>query len=126
MEKTKQKMKVKGKIIKVKYKTLKKKNVKIARKKAVSVTKAKGKVTYKLVGVKKINAKKKVSGRQYKTRDFFKASKSGKITIKKYPKKGVKKTLSKGTYKVRIKVTAKGDKNYKKMAKNAVFKIKVK
>ena len=124
--KTDQKMKVKGKIVKVKYKTLKKKNVKIARKKAVSVTKAKGKVTYKLVGVKKINAKKKVSGRQYKTRDFFKVSKSGKITIKKYPKKGVKKTLSKGTYKVKVKVTAKGDKNYKKMAKNAVFKIKVK
>ena len=107
--KTKQKMKVKGKTFTVKSSKLKKKNVKITRKKAVSVARAKGKVTYKFAGVKKINAKTKGTGSKYKMRDFFKVSKSGKITIKRYPKKGIKQTLKKGTYKVKIKVTAKGD-----------------
>ena len=38
----------------------------------------------------------------------------------------VKKGLKKGTYKVKVKVTAPGDSNYKKAVKQTTFKIRVK
>ena len=69
-------------------------------KKAVKVKKAKGKVTYK-TNNKKVIVKK------------------GKIIVAKGLKKGK-------TYKIKIKVTAKGNKNYKKKTKTVQLKVKVK
>ena len=101
-------MKANGKTIKAKYDTLKKKTVKIAGKKAVSVTKAKGKVTYKKVSVSKKKFAKK----------FAVNKKTGKLTIKK--------GLKKGTYKVRIKVSAAGKGVYLPAAKTVTVTVKVK
>ena len=96
-------MKVSGKTVKVKKSTLKKKSVKIARKKAITVKKAKGTVTYKKKsGNKKIKINKK----------------TGKITVKK--------KLRKGTYKVRIQVTAAGNYDFRKAVKTVTVRIKVK
>ena len=93
---------VKAKTKTVKYKTLKKKNVSIARKNVLTVSKAKGDVTYsKSSGNKKITV-----------------SKAGKITVKK--------GLKKGTYKVKIKVKAKGTSTYKAKTKTVTVTIKVK
>ncbi len=100
---------VKGKTVKLKAKSLKKK------KKTLSITKAikfnnKGQGTrrYRLVSVKKSKFKK-----------YFKInSKTGKITVKK--------KLKKGTYKVKVKVTAAGTNNYKALTKAVTFKVKVK
>ncbi len=65
-------------------------------------------MTYKLVSVKKAKFKK-----------YFKVSaKTGKITVKK--------KLKKGTYKVKVNVTAAGNANYNKMTKAVTFTIKVK
>ena len=103
-------IKVKAKKVTVKAKKLKKKAQKVKITKALKVTKAKGTVTY--AKVKKGSTKK-----------FFKkvkiAAKSGKITIKKCK-------LKKGTYKLKIKVTAAGTKNYKKKSVSKVVKFKVK
>ena len=99
---------VKGKTVKIKYKSLKKKDILIKRTTALTVTKAKGKVTYKLVSVKKTKYKK-----------YFKInSKTGKIRVKK--------GLKKGTYTLKIKVSAAGGSNYKALSKTAVAKIRVK
>ena len=94
---------VKAKKPVVKYKNLKKKKQTIARKNAITVSKAKGKVTYKKAsGNKKITVNKK----------------TGKITVKK--------GLKKGTYKVKIKVTAAGNSTYKAKSKTFAVAIKVK
>jgi hypothetical protein len=102
-------IKVKAKKVTVKAKKLKKKAQKVKITKALKVTKAKGTVTY--AKVKKGSTKK-----------FFKkvkiAAKSGKITIKKCK-------LKKGTYKLKIKVTAAGTKKYKKKSVSKVVKFKV-
>lgn len=102
------KVKVAKKTVKVKNTVKKAKTYKIS--KFLKVTKAKGKVTYAKV--------KKGS----KTAKFFKkikiAKKTGKVTFKK----GIKK----GTYKLKIKVTAAGNKTYKKKSVSKVVKIKVK
>ena len=101
--KKKNTLKVKAKTVKVKKATVKKKNVAIARKKALTVSKAKGKVTYKKVkGNKKIVINKK----------------TGKITVKK--------GLKKGTYKVKVKVNAAGNKSYIAGRKTVTVKIIVK
>ena len=101
-------MSVAAKSVKIKAAALKKKAQVIKRAKAISVKNAKGGVSYKLVGVNKSKYKK-----------FFKVnSKNGNITIKK--------KLKKGTYKVKIKVTAAGNSNYKKMSKNVTVKVIVK
>ncbi len=106
--KTGQSMKVKGKTVRLKAKTLKKKSKKITRKKALKITKKKGKLTYKLVSVKKAKYKK-----------YFKINKkTGKLTVKK--------GLKKGTYKVKVKVRASGTKNYKAKTKKATITVKVK
>ena len=76
--------------------------LKLARKSVITLKKAKGKVTYKKVkGTKKIAV----------------AKKTGKVTVKK----GIKK----GTYKVKVRVTAAGNKNYKKRTRLVTFKVKV-
>lgn len=103
-------IKVKAKKVTIKAKNLKKKAQKVKITKALKVTKAKGTVTY--AKVKKGSTKK-----------FFKKvtikKKSGKITIKKGK-------LKKGTYKLKIKVTAAGNKSYKKKSVTKVVKFKVK
>ena len=72
-------------------------------KKAFKVTKAQGKVVYK-----KVKGNKKIT-----------VSKSGKVKVKKGAKKG--------TYTIKVKVTAKGNANYKaKTVKNVKLKVKVK
>jgi len=94
---------VKGKTVKVKYSKLRKKTQTIARTKAITVSKNQGTVTYaKAKGNKKITVDKK----------------TGKIKVKK--------GLKKGTYKVKIKVTAAGNSWYKKATKTVTVKIKVK
>lgn len=103
-------MTVTPKTVKLKRSTLKKKSVRIARKKAFWITKAKGTRSYKKVGINK--SKKKYY-------DKFKVNaKTGKITVKR--------GLKKGTYKLRIKVTAAGTDQYKAVAKTVKVTIRVK
>lgn len=106
-----QKIKAKGKTIKVKYKKLKKKKAVVKRKKLMKLSGTKGKVTYKLYKVKK--------GKKAKFKKYFKISKKkGKLTVKK--------KLKKGTYKLKIKVYASGNKTYKNAVKTVTVKVKVK
>ena len=93
---------VKPKTGTVKYKALKKKNQTLAVTKVLTVTKNKGKVTYK-----------KLSGNSKIT-----VSSSGKVTVKK--------KLKKGTHKIKVRVTAAGTTYYNKATKNVYFKVKVK
>ncbi|MDO4538706.1 MAG: hypothetical protein Q4B54_11130, partial [Coriobacteriales bacterium] len=86
----------------VKYAKLKKKAQTILAKNAFVVSKAQGKVTYK-----RISGNKKIT-----------INSAGKITLKK--------GLKKGTYKVRVKVTAAGTTAYKAGAKTVTLSIKVK
>ena len=97
-------LKVKGKTAKVKYKKAKKKKQTLKASKVIKVTNpGKGKLSYaKVSGNKKITVNKK----------------TGKVTVKK----GIKK----GTYKVKVKVTAAGNSNYKKASKTVTFKVQVK
>ena len=100
---------VKAKKPTVKLAKLKKKNQVIALKKTMTVSKAKGTVTYKLSSAKK--GKKNF-------KKYFKVAKNGKITVKK--------GLKKGTYTVKIKVTAAGNTEYNAAVKTVTVKIKVK
>lgn len=93
---------VKAKKPTVKFAKLKKKNQTIEQKNAMTVSKAKGKVTYK-----KADGNKKIA-----------VAKNGKITVKK--------GLKKGTYKEKIKVTAAGNTEYKAATKTVTVTIKVK
>ena len=97
-------LKVKGKTATVKYKKVKKKARTLKVAKVIKVTrKGQGKLTYaKASGNKKITINKK----------------TGKVTVKK--------GLKKGTYKVKVKVTAAGNTNYRKATKQVTFRIKVK
>ena len=97
-------LKVKGKTAAVKYKKVKKKAQSLKVTKLIKVTrKGQGKLSYaKTSGNKKITINKK----------------TGKVTVKK--------GLKKGTYKVKVKVTASGNAKYKKTAKAVTFKVKVK
>lgn len=92
--------------ITVKAKTItakKAKTMTFAKNKAFTIKNAKGTVTFKkLSGNSKISVNKK----------------TGKITVKK--------GLKKATYKIKVKVTAKGNKNYKAGSKTVTVKIKVK
>lgn len=91
---------VKGKTVKIKYKKLSGKNQTIALKKAFTIKKAQGTVTYKKKsGSKKITINKK----------------TGVITVKK--------GLKKGTYPLKISLTAAGNDNYKKKTVTAAVKI---
>ena len=92
----------KGKTATVKFANLKKKNQTVTAKKAFAISKAQGAVTYK------------------------KASGNKKITVAKNGKITVKKGLKKGAYKVKVKVTAAGNANYKPATKTVTVTIKVK
>ncbi|MCR4691525.1 MAG: hypothetical protein K5739_09295 [Lachnospiraceae bacterium] len=96
-------LKVKAKTVKVSHSKLKKKKQVIKVKKLLTVSKAQGKVTYKL--------KKSVKG-------FSINKKTGKLTIKK----GVKKK----TYKLKVSVTAAGNDQYDKKTKTVTVKVVVK
>ena len=96
-------LKVKAKKPSLKYKKLKKKKLTIKKAKAFTIKKAEGKVTFKkLKGNKKIKINKK----------------SGVITVKK--------GLKKGSYPLKVKVTAAGNADYKAGSKTVTVKIKVK
>jgi len=101
-KKGKQPMSATGKTVPLKASTLKKKSVAVAAKKAITVKKNEGSVTYK-----KVKGDKKIT-----------VASNGKITVKK--------GLKKGTYKVVVKVTAKGNGNFLAGSKNATVTIKVK
>ena len=96
-------IKVVAKKATVSAKVLAKKNKKLARSKVLSVSKAKGTVTYTK---KSGNAKITI------------AKKTGKVTVKK--------GLKKGTYKVKVAVKAAGNANYKAKTVTKTFKIVVK
>lgn len=102
-------LKAKAKKLTVKYSKLKKKNQSFARKKIITISNAKGNVTYSLSSAKK----GKTSYKKY-----FKVSKSGKLTVKK--------GLKKGTYKVKIKIKAAGNSSYKTKTKTVTVTVKVK
>ena len=57
---------------------------------------------------------------------YAKVSGSKKLTITKAGKVTVKKKTKKGTYKMRVKVTAAGNANYKAGSKTVTVKVKVK
>ena len=95
-------MTVKAKKLTVKAKILKKKALKFKVKKYLAVKKAKGKVTYR-----KIKGKKAFSINK----------KTGKLTIKK--------GLKKGTYTIKVKVTAKGNAKYLPGYKTVKARIKI-
>ena len=95
------KVKAKSKVLRVSFSNLAKKKVTIAKAKAFKVTDAKGKLTFK-----------KVSGDKKLT-----VSKTGKVTVEK----GIKK----GTYKLKVKVTAAGDSVYKSAGKTVTLTVKV-
>ena len=99
-------MNASGKTVRLKAGTLKNKCLTIAAKKAMSVSKAKGTVSYKLIRVSKKSAKKK-----------FTVKTNGNITVKK--------GLKKGTYKLTVAVTAAGDINYAKSTKRITVIVKV-
>ena len=87
----------------LKYKTLKKKTLTF---KIAAVDKFKAKKTYKLTKVPK------------KAKKYIKVSKAGKVTVKK----GIKK----GTYKIKVRITAPATKNYKALKVTKQITIKVK
>ena len=92
----------KGKTATIKFTKLKKKNQTVTVKNAFTVSKAKGKVTYKKTGG------------------------SAKITVSSAGKITVKKGLKKATYKITVLVKASGNSNYKAGSKKVTVTIKVK
>jgi hypothetical protein len=99
---------VKGRTVKVSAKKLKKKSQTITSKKAMTVTGARGIVTYSKVSVDRKKYAKK----------FTVNNKTGNITVKKGLKKGI--------YHLTIEVKAAGNEKYKPACKNATVTIKVK
>ena len=94
---------VKGKTVKIKKKQIKKKAKTVKVKSVIQIKKkGKGKLTYK-----------KLSGNK-------------KITVASNGKVKVKKGLKKGTYKIKVSVTAAGNDQYFPITKKVTFKIKVK
>lgn len=57
---------------------------------------------------------------------FAKLSGTGRININKYGKIIVKKGTKPGTYKIKVRITANGDKNYRKTTKSVYITVKVK
>ena len=96
-------LKVSGKKVTLKAKSLKKAARSVAANKAYSIKQAKGKVSFK-----KSSGNKKIAVN----------TTNGKLTVKK--------GLTKGAYKVKVRITAKGTKNYKQLAKVATVTVKVK
>ena len=102
-------MKVRGKTVTIRYRKLKKKSRIVKAAKAYKFSnKGKGTRIYKKVSVNRKKYAKK-----------FKVNrKTGKITVKK----GIKK----GTYKVKIKITAAGNDTYQESSKTVTVRIRVK
>ena len=101
---------VKGRTAKVKYSKLKKKNQTLKVSKVITFkNKGKGTRSYKLVSAKK--------GKKNFKKKFTVNKTTGNVTVKK--------GLKKGTYKVKIKVTAAGNDNYKEAIKPVTVTIKV-
>ncbi len=101
---------VKGRIARVKYSKLKKKNQTLKVSKVITFkNKGQGTRSYKLVSAKK--------GKKSFKKNFTVNKTTGKVTVKK--------GLKKGTYKVKIKVTAAGNDNYNKVVKPVTVTIKV-
>ena len=97
-----------GKRAKLNYRKLRKKAQKLSRTKVMTVRNAKGRVRYKLLSVRKSKYKK-----------FFKVnSRSGTVTVNK--------KIRKGTYTVKCRVSASGNKDYKGISKTVSFKVKIK
>lgn len=96
----------------VKTKTVKLKKIKkkVQKVKAITVKNAQGKVTYKLVK----------SGITKKIRKLVKINSKGVITIKRWKK------AKKGTYIIKVKITAKGNTNYNLKTITKTVKIKIK
>ena len=95
----------------LKYSALRKKARTLSVSKAISFTdKGQGKLTYQIT--------KAVKGKKSVRKKFAISEKTGKIIVKK--------GLKKGTYKVKIKVTAAGNDNYKSARQTAIVTIKVK
>lgn len=104
-------MKLKAKTVTIKRSKIKKKAQAIKRAKLITVSKAQGKLTYKLVSVKK--------GKKSFKKYFKVNAKTGKVTVKK--------GLKKGTYKVKVKVKAAGNRNYNPSSwKNVTSTVRVK
>ncbi|MBQ9708233.1 MAG: hypothetical protein IJV66_03515, partial [Firmicutes bacterium] len=99
-----QALKATAKTKNLKVKKLKKKAVTY---KPITVKNAKGKVTYKVV-----------SGNKKSKKALKLNKKTGKITVKKKTKKG--------TYSIKVKVTAAGNSTYKAASKTVTVKVKVK
>ena len=100
-------MTAKGKTVKVKYSGLKKKSKAVKRSKAITVKNSSGKLSYKLLSVKKA-----------KFRKYFKvSSKTGKITIKK--------KLKKGKYRLRIQVKDPGSLKYYPKTEKVTVTVRV-
>ena len=96
-------MKVSGRTAKIKYAKVKKRNQTLKRSAVLTVSKARGAVTY----VKKSGQKKIVI-----------AKKTGRVTVKK--------GLKKGTYRIKVKVQAAGNSSYlPSSVKTVTFKIKI-
>ncbi len=96
--------------VKTAAKTVKRSKLKKAKQtvKSITISKAQGKVTYKLTSVSKVLGK------------LVKINTKGKITISKWTK------AKRGTYMIKVKVSAKGNKNYKSKSTTKKLKIKVK
>ena len=104
-------MKLKAKTVTIKRSKIKKKAQTIKRAKLITVSKAQGKLTYKLVSVKK--------GKKSFKKKFKVNAKTGTVTVKK--------GLKKGTYKVKVKIKAAGNRNYNPSAwKYVTTKVRVK
>ena len=95
-------IKAKGKKVRLSAKSLRDKKKTVSKEKAFSIKKAKGKVTFK-----KSKGNKKI-----------KVTKGGKIIVQK--------GLKKGTYTVKVKVKASGNKSYRSATKTVEIKIIVK
>ena len=95
-------MKVSGKTASVKYSKLQNKKQMLKIKKVLKISNNKGSLIFK-----KIKGNKKISIDET----------TGKVTIKK--------GLQKGTYKVKVKVTDKGNNIYAAVSKKVTFKVKV-
>lgn len=109
-------LKASGKTVKLKYSKLRKKAQKVKRSKAVRVSGAQGSLTFAKAGVCKSKFTKKQNKKYSK---YFKINKkTGKLTVKK--------KLKKGTYKVKVRVTAAGNAQYSAAVRTVTIKIRVK
>lgn len=108
-----------GKVASVKIKVIKRTNPITVKTKTISLKK--GYKTKKYAKAKAFTVKNAKG-----TVVFKKASGNGKITVASSGTVTVKKGLKKGTYKVKVKVTAKGNTTYNSKSKTVTLTVKVK